>query len=163
MAENKVNEVAWNMTRSLTEINRAITTSVTTAQERNIRFSQGVVENSMEVLKSHVDATRTLAEEMVEKPDKQAELLQDMVNTGVAAYDRNLRLAQSVFNDGIEVLKNSALDTRSLAQEMIELSQKQQEQFQELAQETTKAYMDFLRMPLAYYRQALGKVVSMAQ
>lgn len=162
MTENKLNEVAWNMIRSLSEINRSVTTSVTTAQERNMRFAQGVFDNSLEVLKSHADAVCSLAEEIVEKPDKPTEIAQDIVNTTVAAYDRNLRLTQSIFNDSIEVLKNSAADTRELAQGMIEQSQKQQEQFQDLMQEATKAYVDFLRMPLTYYRQTLSKVASMA-
>jgi len=162
MAENKLNEVAWNISRSFSEINRTFTTSVTTAQERNMRFVQGVFDNSLEVLKSHADAARTLAEEIAEKPDKPTEIAQDIVNTTVAAYDRNLRLAQSIFNDSIEVLKNSAVDTREIAQGMIGQSQKQQEQFQELVQEFTKAYVDFLRMPLTYYGQTFGKVASMA-
>jgi len=162
MAENKLNEAAWRMARSLNDMNRAITTSIMSAQERNVRFAQGVFENSLAVLKSHADATRDLAEEIVEKPDRQAEILQNVVNTNVAAYDRNLRLAQSIFNDGIEVLKNSAQDMRSLAQEIVEETQRQQEQFQDLTQEAARAYVDFLHLPLTYYRQTLNKATPMA-
>lgn len=162
MTEFKFNEMAWSMVRSLNDINRAITSSVTNAQERNVRFAQGVFENSMAVLRSHTDAARELAEEIVEKPDRQAEIIQALVNTNVAAYDRNLRLAQSIFNDGIEVLKNSALDARSLTQEMVQETQRQQEQFQDLTQAFTRAYVDFLRLPLAYYRQTLNKATSVA-
>jgi hypothetical protein len=160
MAENKLNEAAWRMVRSLNDMNRAITTSITSAQERNVRFTQGVFENSQTVLKSHADAARDLAEEIVEKPDRQAEILQNVVNTNVAAYDRNLRLAQSIFNDGIEVFKNSAQDVRSLVQEMAKETQKQQEQFQDFTQEAARAYVDFLRLPLTYYRQTLNKATS---
>ena len=162
MTEFKFNEIAWSMASSLNDINRAITSSVTSAQERNVRFAQGVFENSMAVLRSHTDAVRELAEEIVEKPDRQAEIVQSLVNTNVAAYDRNLRLAQSIFNDGIEVLKNSALDARSLTQEMVQETQRQQEQFQDLTQAFTRAYVDFLRLPLTYYRQTLNKATSVA-
>jgi predicted nucleic acid-binding protein len=162
MTEFKFNEMAWSMVRSLNDINRAITSSVTNAQERNVRFAQGVFENSMAVLRSHTDAARELAEEIVEKPDRQAEIMQALVNTQIAAYDRNLRLAQSIFNDGIEVLKNSALDARSLTQEMVQETQRQQEQFQDLTQAFTRAYVDFLRLPLTYYRQTLNKTTSVA-
>ncbi len=162
MIENKFNEIAQSMARSLNIINRAVTSSMTSAQERNVRFTQGVFENSMAVLRSHTDAVRELAEEVAEKPDRQAEILQALVNMNVAAYDRNLRLAQSIFNDGIEVLKNSAVDARSLAQEMVTETQQQQEQFQDLTQAATRAYVDFLRLPLAYYRQTLNKATSMA-
>jgi hypothetical protein len=160
MAENKLNEAAWRMVRSLNDMNRAITTSITSAQERNVRFTQGILENSQTVLKSHADAARDLAKEIAEKPDRQAEILQNVVNTNVAAYDRNLRLAQSIFNDGIEVFKNSAQDVRSLAQEMTKETQKQQEQLQDFTQEAARAYVDFLRLPLTYYRQTLNKATS---
>src|SRR6266496_5716621 len=126
MAENKLNEVAWNITRSFSEINRTFTTSVTTAQERNMRFVQGVFDNSLEVLKSHADAAHTLAEEIVEKPDKPTEIAQDIVNTTVAAYDRNLRLAQSIFNDSMKVLKTSPVENREIAKGRMGQSQKQQ-------------------------------------
>lgn len=162
MAENKVNEISWNITRSLYDMNRAITTSITNSQERNVRFAQGVFENSLAVLKSHTDAARDQAEEIIEGPDRQAEILQDLVNMNIAAYDRNLRLAQSIFNDGVEVLKNSAQDVRALAQEMLGEAQKQQEMFQNLTQEATRAYVDLLRLPLTYYRQTLDKVTSAA-
>src|SRR5690242_18637168 len=90
MAENTLNEAVWDMTRFLGELNRTVTNSVAAAQQRNMRFAQGVFDNSLEVLKSHAEATRTLAEEVVEKPQKQAEIAQDVVNTLVSAYDRNL-------------------------------------------------------------------------
>ena len=158
MAKKTFDEVVWNTARSLNEINRAFATGMMRAQERNVHFAQGVYENTLAVLKSHSDAARELAEETLERPD--GEILQELINTNVAAYDRNLRLAQSIFNDAIEVLKNSAQDARGLAQEFTEESQRQREQLQDFAQEATRAYVDFLRLPLAYYRQTLNKATS---
>ena len=94
MAKKTFDEVVWNMARSLNEINRAVATGMMSAQERNVRFAQGVYENTLTVLKSHSDAARTLAEEALERPD--GEILQELINTNVAAYDRNLRGPQEL-------------------------------------------------------------------
>ena len=158
MAKRTFDEVVWNVARSFNEINRAFASSMMSAQERNVRFAQGVYENTLTVLKSHSDAAQELAAEVLERPD--GEVVQELINANIAAYDRNLRLAQSIFNDGIEVLKNSAQDARELAQEITEETQQQREQFQDFAQEATRAYVDFLRLPLAYYRQTLNKATS---
>jgi hypothetical protein len=160
MATNKLNEAAWNLSRSLNESNRALLNLVTTTQERNFHFAQGVFDNGIEVLRSHTEAATNLLQEISAKPDKQAEVAQTVVDSTTDAYDRNLRLAQSIFNDGIEVLKNSAQDSRVLTKGLITQSQKQQKDFQAFAQEFTRSYLNFWQAPFTYYSQTFNKTES---
>jgi len=47
--------------------------SAVAAQERNLKFAQGVLENGTEVLRSHVEGTRTLMQTLTEQSHKQRE------------------------------------------------------------------------------------------
>ena len=52
---------------------QSVTESMVAAQERNVQFVQGVLENGTEVLRSHVEGTRTLMQTLTEQSHKQRE------------------------------------------------------------------------------------------
>jgi hypothetical protein len=52
---------------------QSVADSAVAAQERNVQFVQGVVENGTEVLRSHVEGTRTLMHTLTEQSRKQRE------------------------------------------------------------------------------------------
>ena len=52
---------------------QSVTESMVAAQERNVQFVQGVLENGTEVLRSHVEGTRTLMHTLTEQSRKQRE------------------------------------------------------------------------------------------
>ncbi len=80
---------------------------------------------------------------------------QAFTDSMVAAQERNIRYAQSVLINGMEVLKGQAAGTRALTQEMVDLYQKQQEAYQALVTESVNTYMDMMRTPVSYYKEAL--------
>src|SRR5947209_1459678 len=121
MSDTKANEAARNLIKSVQETNKAIADTTITTQERNLAFAQNVLENGIEVLKSHAESTRTLMQELVEQARKQRlgpEGLQALVDSAIAAQERNTRLAQSILENGIEVLKSQVSVTHSLMQEL---------------------------------------------
>jgi len=152
MAENTVNEATRSLIQSLRESNQAIVDSAVAAQERNAKFAQSVLENGIEVLKSHAESTRSLMQEV---GPKQREVFQTVVDSAVAAQERNIQFAQSVLENGIEVLKSHAESTRSLTHTLLEQSQNQREAFRTLAQESIEAYGKFLTSPTTYLERAL--------
>ncbi len=101
MTDNKMNEATLNVVKTVREANQALTDSLVAAQERNVRYTQSVLVN------------------------------------------------------GIEVLKSQAAGTRVLTQELADLYQKQQEAYQALVTESVNAYMDMVRTPVSYYKEAL--------
>ena len=166
MNADRTNEAAKNLVKLAQESSKALTDTAITAQERNLAFAQSVLENGIEVLKSHAESTRTLMQELVEQARKQQvgpEGLQLLVDNTVAAQERNTRFAQSVFENGIEVLKSQVDLTHSLLQELDQQSQKRQAAFQSLAQESLDAYKDFLFAPLAFWQKALDTTGSVTQ
>ncbi len=155
MAENKVNEAAWNFATSIRETNRAIADSAVAAQERNVRFAQSTFENGVELLKSHTEGTRSLMHEVPEQPEDVQGAFLAVIDGAFAAQQRNIRFAQTTFENSVELLKSHAEGTRNLMQSVVEQSQQQQEVFRTLARESMNAYADFFRAPFSYYQQAL--------
>ena len=159
MTDTMANDAARNLIKSVQETNKAIADTAVTTQERNLAFAQSVLENSIEVLRSHAESTRTLMKELVEQARKQqvgSEGLQVLGDSAIAAQERNTRLAQSIFENGIEVLKKQVDVNQSLMKELGQQFQKQQDAFQALAQESMDAYRDFIFAPLTFWQKALG-------
>jgi hypothetical protein len=158
MTDTKASEATKKLIGSVQETSKALADTVVAAQERNLAFSQSVLENSIEVLRSHAESSRTLIQELGEQAKKQQvgpEGLQAVVDSAIAAQERTTKLAQGILENGIEVLKSQVDVTHSLMQELGQQYQKQQEAFQALAQESMEAYRDFLFAPLTFFQKAM--------
>ncbi len=151
MAKTTVNDAAWNYTQAAREATQAITESAVETQKRNISFAQNVLENGVELLKSHADASRSLLHEPVGRPQAAFDTL---VESAVAAQERNMQYAQSVVEGATEILKSNVDTGNALVQTLVEQSRKQQEAWQTLAQESLNAYISFVTSPFSYYQQA---------
>src|SRR5690348_1031536 len=113
---DKVNEAAWTLSQSVRESNQAIADAAVAAQELNMKFTQSIFENGVELLKSHAESSRALIEEFVGEPEKDQAIFQTMADSAVAAQERNVKFAQSLLGNGTEVLKSHAESTRTLMQ-----------------------------------------------
>ena len=91
MADSKMNETTRELIDSLRETSKVIADSAIAAQERNVAFAQNILENGVEVLKSHAESTRSLMQELSEQARKQPnwqEGFQAVVDSTVAAQER---------------------------------------------------------------------------
>ncbi len=159
MTDTKASNATKNLIKSIQETNKAIADAAVATQERNLAFAQSVLENSVEVLRSHAESARTVMQELVERARQQKvgpEGLQSLVDSAIAAQERNTKLAQSVLENGVEVLKSQVGVTHSLMQELGKQYQQQQEAFQALTQESIEAYRDFIFAPLTFWQKAMG-------
>ncbi len=159
MTDTKVNEATKKVIGSVRETSKAIADTVVAAQEHNLAFAQSVLENSIQVLRSHAQSSRTLIQDLVEQAKKQQQVgpegLQAVVDSAIAAQERTTKLAQGILEHGIEVLKSQVGVTHSLMQELGQQYQHQQEAFQTLAQESLEAYREFLFTPLTFFQKAI--------
>ncbi len=158
MTDTKATEATKKLIGSVQETSKALADTVVAAQEHNLAFAQSVLENSIEMLRSHAESSRTLIQELVEQAKQQQvgpEGLQAVVDSAITAQERNTKLAQGILENGIEVLKSQVDVTHSLLQELGQQYQKQQDAFQALAQESMEAYRDFLFAPLTFFQKAI--------
>jgi hypothetical protein len=160
--KNQVSEAALNLSESVREASQAVADTVVTAQERNMKFGQGVFDNSVEVLKSHAEGSRSLMQELFGQSEKGQGIMHTLADSAVAAQERNMKLFQSNLQSGSELLKNHIESSRSLIQTLVEQVQRQQEAFQALARENMDTNMNFFFAPFSYFQQALETIESIA-
>ena len=72
MTEQKSNESAANPVDAVREINQLLVQSLIGAQHRNMQFAQSTFTNAIEVLKSQIEATRALIQQLEQQDAFQA-------------------------------------------------------------------------------------------
>src|SRR6266571_5917182 len=87
--------------------------SAVAAQERNVKFTQSLLQNGTELLKSHGESTRTLMQTLAEQSQKQQEAFQTLARETWDAYmgffsspfnyyQQTLETAQKITRQGME-------------------------------------------------------------
>jgi len=116
--------------------------SAIAAQERNVRYAQSIVQNGTDVLKSHVDSTRSLLQILAEQSQKQQETFQELVResldtyvdflfTPFAYYRQAFDTAESIARQGVETAQN-------ITRQGLEAAQRSSRQGQEAVQRTAR-------------------------
>jgi hypothetical protein len=159
MTDTKSNQTASKLMQSVQETNKAITDTAVATQEGNLAFAQSILENGIEVLKSHAESSRSLLQDLLKQARSQQigpGTLQTLVDSALAAQERNTQLAQQILENGVELLKSQLSAAHKLRQELEQQYQTQQDAFQTLVQESLETYKDFLFAPLTYWQKALN-------
>lgn len=112
---------------------QAVMESTTAAQERNVKFAQNVAMNGTEIFKSHVEATRTLMQDVIEKTREQQEALLSLPY--VDAYMEMFRAPLATYKQAVET-------AQALTKHAMEVAQQSAQKSMEVAQHTTQQAMD---------------------
>ena len=75
-----------------------------------------------------------------------------VADRAVSAQELNAQLTQDFFNRVVENLHTQAESNRELTQQLADQQERQQEATQALAQESTRAYMDFINSMFSFYQ-----------
>jgi hypothetical protein len=86
MPENKGNGATGDLVTSFREVNRAVTESIGAVQAHNLKYAQGLLLNGTEVLKSQVESTRILIQEVGQQIQKQQEAFQQLARESAGFY-----------------------------------------------------------------------------
>ncbi len=119
MTEQKRNESAPNPVDSIREINQLMVQSLMSAQQRNMQFAQSTFTNAIEVLKSHVEATRALIEQLEQQDAFQkltsamggTRLMEpslDVLRRALSSYQQALEAAEKNTRQGMESFEKAA-------------------------------------------------------
>src|SRR3712207_3492859 len=74
-------------------------------QERNVRFAQGLVDDSIKELRVQVESNRALSQELVERAEKQREAFQTLLEESVDAYMDLAYVPFSYYKEGLEAAR----------------------------------------------------------
>jgi methyl-accepting chemotaxis protein len=74
-------------------------------QERNVRFAQGLVDESIKELRSQVESNRVMTQELVERAEKQRDAFQTLLEESVDAYMDLAYAPFSYYKEGLEAAR----------------------------------------------------------
>jgi len=76
-------------------------------QERNVRFAQDLVDNSIKELRYQAESNRAVTQELVERAEKQRDALRTLIEESVDAYVDALYAPLSYYKEGLEFAKKA--------------------------------------------------------
>jgi hypothetical protein len=98
---------------------QSVADSVVAAQEKNVQFVQSFLEDGTEVLRSHVEGTRTLMHELTEQSHKQREALGVLIRGTWDAYRGFFPSPLSYYEKAMETVESIATQGVDSAQKMV--------------------------------------------
>jgi allophanate hydrolase subunit 1 len=125
MAEKKTEKTTQEVADAVRETTQLMTKTIMAAQDRNLKFVQITFTNTMELTKSHVEATRALMQEL----EQQQEALQKLV-PGMETVMGMLRAPLSISQKALETVEKSTqqgLETFEKAAKDVEQATPQQD------------------------------------
>jgi predicted nucleic acid-binding Zn-ribbon protein len=122
MAEKNPEETTKDVADALRETTQLIAKSVMTAQERNLKFVQTTFTSAMEVMKSHVEASRALMHELEQQQEALQKLVpgmqttMDMLRAPLSTYQKALESVEKSTQQGIETFEKALKDFEKATQ-----------------------------------------------
>ncbi len=98
----KANRAAERLAQTTRDSFGTILDHAVGVQERNVRFAQGLVDDSIEELRSQVESNRAMSREIVERAEKQREAFQTLLEESVDAYMDLAYVPFSYYKEGLE-------------------------------------------------------------
>jgi hypothetical protein len=83
---DKANRAAERLVRTTGDSYKVVIDHMVALQERNVRFAQGLVDDSIKELRSQAESNRAVVEELVERAEKQRAVFRTLVEESVDAY-----------------------------------------------------------------------------
>jgi hypothetical protein len=120
------------------EMFQTVANSTIAAQERNIQFAQSVLENGIQVLQSHAEASRALTQELIDQSRKQQEIFQALASTAVEAYVNYLYTPLTYYKQALDLAETA--------------TRQGLENFQRATQEGLDAYRDVTKQARESYQ-----------
>ncbi len=113
MADKGRKEATERSMGALREAGQTLVESLTTAQERNLKYAQSVFESTIELLKSHMEATRSVLEQWEQQAPVQqggsgvAQSFAGLLRTPLNAYQQMLELMETASKQNLENLQKA--------------------------------------------------------
>jgi hypothetical protein len=103
--QEKAKKAAEKLTQTTRDSYKTVLDHVVGMQERNVRFAQGMVDNSIKELRQQAETNQALTQELVERTEKQRDAYQTLVQESVDAYMDFAFAPFSYYKKGLEAVK----------------------------------------------------------
>ena len=110
MATNveRANEAAEKLAETTRDSYQAALDHAVGLQERNVRFAQGVVDESIKELRHQAESNRAMTRELVERVEKQRDAYQALAQEGANAYMEFLNSMFSYYRGSLDEAQRQA-------------------------------------------------------
>ena len=103
----KMNKTVEKMAQTTKDSYQTVIDHTIGLQERNVRFAQGVVDNSIKELRQQAESNRAMTQELVERAENQRGAFQSLVEESVDSYMNFVYAPFSYYKEGLEVAKKA--------------------------------------------------------
>lgn len=110
MATNveKANKAAEKLAETTRDSYQTVVHHAVGLQERNVRFAQGMVDDSIKELRHQAESNRAMTQELVERVEKQRDAYQTLVGQFLDAYMDLAYAPLSYYKEGLQATKKAA-------------------------------------------------------
>jgi hypothetical protein len=105
----KANKAAERLAETTRDSFGTIVDHAVGLQERNVRFAQGLVDDSIKELRVQVESNRALSQELVERAEKQREAFQTLLEESVDAYVDLLYTPFAYYRQGLRLVETEVI------------------------------------------------------
>ena len=105
----KANKAAERLAETTRDSFGTIVDHAVGLQERNVRFAQGLVDDSIKELRFQVGSNRALSQELVERAEKQREAFQTLLEESVDAYMDLLYTPFAYYRQGLRLVETEVI------------------------------------------------------
>jgi hypothetical protein len=105
----KANKAAERLAETTRDSFGTIVDHAVGLQERNVRFAQGLVDDSIKELRVQVESNRALSQELVERAEKQREAFQTLLEESVDAYMDLLYTPFAYYRQGLRLVETEVI------------------------------------------------------
>ena len=103
----KASEAAEKLAETTRDSYQTVVDHAVGLQERNVRFAQGIVDDSIEELRHQVESNRAMSQELVERVEKQRDAYQALVGQTVDAYMDLAYAPFSYYREGLQAARKA--------------------------------------------------------
>jgi hypothetical protein len=104
----KANKAAEQLARTTGDSYKAVVDHVAALQERNVRFAQGLVDDSIKELRSQVESNRAMTQELVDRAERQRGAFRTLVEESADAYVDLLYTPLAYFRQGLQLVETGS-------------------------------------------------------
>jgi hypothetical protein len=114
----KANRAAENLAKSTGDAYKAIIDHNVAVGERNVRFTQGIVDAWTREIRSQAESNRAVTQELVERAEQQRDALQTVVEESVNTYMDFLYAPFSYYKQGLSLVEDNVKQVTEITRDV---------------------------------------------
>jgi hypothetical protein len=108
----KPNRAAEQLAKTTGDSYKTVVDHAVDLQERNVRFAQGLVDDSIKELRYQAESNRVMTQELVERAEKQRDAFQTLLEESVDAYLNLLYTPFAYYRRGLRLVETEVIGGR---------------------------------------------------